>query len=136
MTGTFRVLVTGTRENSPLVEYMVHGWLDKLVAGDYVPQGRRIIVVHGACPTGVDFYADQWATSRQLDVERHPADWRQGKMAGPRRNTRMVETKPNWCLGFPGRGSRGTWDCLQKAVNAGIPTQIYVIQGFEGGTDA
>jgi len=34
----------------------------------------------------------------------------------------MVALGAKLCIGFPGPRSRGTWDCLEKATNAGIET--------------
>lgn len=125
----FRILVTGTRENSTFIEHMVRETLNVLVHSENVPQGRQVIIVHGQCPRGgVDYYADSWARENGFQPERHPADWKKhGKAAGPVRNTAMVASRIDYCVGFPAAGSRGTWDCLQKAVDAGIPTEVHVI---------
>jgi hypothetical protein len=41
----------------------------------------------------------------------------------------MVSLGADLCLGFPGPGSKGTWDCLRKAVDAGIPTRVRSLGG-------
>lgn len=129
MTKTFRILVTGTRLNSPLIRAVVWRTLDELVHGDLLPQGWPVVIVHGRCTKGgVDLDADQWAAERGFDREPHPADWkRHGRRAGPIRNAEMVATRPDYCIGFPAAGSQGTWVCLQKAVDAGIPTEVRVL---------
>lgn len=47
-----------------------------------------------------------------------PADWSLGKKAGPLRNQRMIDMKPDKLLRFP--GGRGTADCERRARAAGI----------------
>jgi hypothetical protein len=128
MIDTFRILVTGTRLNGELIREYVHTRLDAFVLDGAIPQGRPIAIVHGACPVGgVDWYADEWAKVHGHQTEPYPAERRYGRLLGPERNTRMVATRPDWCLGFPAAGSRGTWDCLEKAVNARIPTEVYMV---------
>jgi hypothetical protein len=102
----FRVLVTGARVVSP----------------------RVVVVVQGECPYGgVDLVAKKWAEgSPGVASEGHPAEWdRLGRRAGPVRNAHMVSLGADVCLAFPAKGSRGTWDCLQRAVDAGIPSHLY-----------
>lgn len=83
----------------------------------------HIVVVHGACPTGADLIADRWARSHGVLVEAHPAMWgKHGRDAGPIRNGLMVDLGAAVCLGFPAGASRGTRDCMRRAVAAGIPT--------------
>lgn len=108
-----RVLITGSRN-----------WTDKdwvwQVLDEMVEDGDTI--VHGACPTGADYFADLWCKERHIQVERHPADWdTYGKAAGPIRNQHMVAKGADVCVGFPMLGSRGSWDCLKRAEKAGIP---------------
>jgi hypothetical protein len=88
--------------------------------------GRTITVVHGACPTGADRHADQWARRRKVDVERYPADWkRYGKAAGFRRNQTMVDTRPDMLLAFIRANSLGATNTLVRAMAAGIPTWVW-----------
>lgn len=120
-----RILVTGTRENHEVIKRLVWHRLDELTAE--WPTHQKVIVVHGQCPKdGVDLFAHQWAASRGHTPEPHPADWHlHGKRAGMIRNAKMVNLGADYCVGFPAPGSKGTWDCLQKAVDAGIPTRVY-----------
>lgn len=124
-----RILVTGTRKNGAPIRERVFERLDSLVISEGFPLHRPIIVVHGKCPYGgVDKYADDWATDRGHMVERHPAAWaRYGKRAGGMRNQEMVDAGADYCIGFPAPGSRGTWDCLQRATDALIPVQVHPI---------
>jgi hypothetical protein len=87
--------------------------------------GMPIRVVHGACPTGADLTAADWATEHScayIEQERHPADWAShGHAAGPIRNAEMVKAGAVICLAFPHGDSRGTRGCMKLAADAGIP---------------
>lgn len=123
----YRILVTGTRENAAAYRDAVWTSLDS--ATFWITD--HVVVVHGDCPYGgVDKYAEEWSLSRPgASPEAHPAEIANGKIKGPERNSRMVALGADLCLGFPGPKSRGTWDCLKKAVDAGIPTQVVVLRG-------
>ena len=82
--------------------------------------------VHGACPSGVDWIVRDYCLRMGWMQDPHPADWeKHGKAAGPMRNQRMVDRGAGLCLAFPTAESRGTWDCIRRAVAAGIETRIY-----------
>jgi hypothetical protein len=118
-----RILITGGRKRRD-----VEG-----IAAAIAGVGRRhelhpqdITVVDGACPTGADRIAHEAAAEFGCATERYDADWdRHGKAAGGIRNQVMVDTKPDICLAFPDPDSRGTWDCVRRAREAGIPVEIY-----------
>lgn len=130
----YRILVTGWRhwpaELAWFVEYQLREEF-----GNRPAWNLPTVVVHGACPVGdggVDGIADRFARSlppgAAVAVEPYPADFAgRGPGAGPERNTRMVAAGAHVCLAFPGPGAghSGTWDCIRKAVNAGIPTRIW-----------
>lgn len=131
----FRVLVTGSRVTSAHEKAYVQSVIQDAFIADMLKNGRRpMVVVQGECPSGgVDLEARRWA-DRTLGVtsEGHPANWDQyGKSAGPLRNTLMVKLGADVCLAFPAPGSRGTWDCIRKAVDAGIPTRIYPLSAAD-----
>ena len=127
-----RILVTGSRDWEDL--NVVYRVLTTLVAthGLLRPIGPTVrsrydmtgwVIVHGACPTGADAFADAFARGNQIAVERHPADWeRHGKAAGPIRNREMVELGADLCLAFIRNRSRGASGCAALAEAAGIPT--------------
>ena len=82
--------------------------------------GLKLIVIHGACPTGADHWAEVWCRREGVEARRFPAQWNiLGRSAGPRRNQRMVtEGQPDLVLASP--GSRGTADTVRRASVAGV----------------
>lgn len=117
-----RILVTGSRDWTDR-EAIAHALLD---VRDQPRPGvpSRMVLVHGACPTGADAIADEWATAWGWEVERHPAEWEtHGRAAGPIRNQKMVDLGADVCLAFPLPGSRGTRHCMGAAERAGIPVR-------------
>jgi hypothetical protein len=140
---TYRVLVTGSRDwtNRRQVE-------DTLTTAGAlaIALGQRLVVVHGACPTGVDAIANEWAEwhrqrGQPFAVEPHPAqrhpteDFGPWPGAGPRRNAHMVQLGADACFAFIGlctssrcrrpepHGSHGATGCADLAEAAGIPTR-------------
>lgn len=87
---------------------------------------ERLVVVHG-CAVGADAYADRWVRKggHPLDVtaERHPPDWRQGRMAAWVRNRAMVRAGADVCLAFIRDGSNGATGTAEWAERAEIPVQ-------------
>lgn len=119
MSDRFRVLVTGSR---------TWDWPDVIedaLTDLYVTFGDTLTVVHGDCPAGADAIADFWCFERKVKVERHPADWSLGRSAGYLRNAEMVESRPDRCLAFIHKRSRGASHCADLAEYCGIPTTRY-----------
>ena len=117
---TFRVLVTGSREWDDTQELryaLIHATAPRLDSA---------VIVHGACPSGADAMAGEWASDYGVRVEEHPADWDgYGKAAGFRRNAEMVSLGADLCLAFykQGAGNKGTDHCASQAEKAGIPVR-------------
>lgn len=138
MSATYRVLVTGSRD-----------WADRRPIEDTltaagalaIASGQRLTIVHGACPTGADAIADEWAhwhrdRGRPFDIEPHRADehgpW---PACGPIRNRHMVSLGADACFAFIGpctsprcrrtdpHGSHGATGCADLAEAAGIPVR-------------
>ncbi|SFD13519.1 SLOG family protein [Streptomyces aidingensis] len=134
----FRLIITGSRD-----------WTDTAAIRDALDyamcyiQERRLVVVHGACPTGADRHADQLARQMRargmpVDIEPHPAvghpteDFGPWPGAGPRRNAHMIALGADACYAFirpcakrrcrhPGpHGSHGATGCADRAEAAGI----------------
>jgi hypothetical protein len=121
MTTPYRILVTGSRDWDDADAVVFH-----LEAATLDALGREVIIVHGACPSGADSIADQFARYYDLAVEAHPANWdRHGRSAGFRRNAEMVALGADVCLAFIKDGSRGATHCASAAEKAGIPVQRY-----------
>lgn len=132
-----RVLVTGSRQ-----------WTDYATIGEalrdqYIKYGP-FVIVHGACPEGVDAIASEWAkwakfVNSGCIEEHHPAAWKvDGRSAGPKRNQMMVDLGANVCLAFPTicpgdkhncprqqHYSHGTSHCMSAARRSGIPVENF-----------
>jgi YspA, cpYpsA-related SLOG family len=152
MAGSFRVLVTGSRDwgNSIMIRAELDAVCDAVLerpGGSLVP----CILVHGACPSGADAMVSAWCRDRAhalpwyLREEPHPADWRPDgvldKAAGFRRNAHMVSLGASVMLAFimpcadlkcrrPGaHGSHGASHCAQLAEASGILTRRFEDNG-------
>jgi hypothetical protein len=110
-----RLLVTGGRDyaDAATVAAVLDRALASLAPDDF------LALVHGAA-RGLDTLADQWGRGRdRVRVEPYPADWDgRGRAAGHERNARMVASRADFCIAFP--GGFGTADCLEQARRAGI----------------
>lgn len=127
MSKTPRLLITGSR---------VHQWTAYdsqallIAVRDIVDKTQKNpVIVHGGA-TGADTEAALHGQRLfNLQAEVHRADWKKyGRAAGPIRNKQMVELGADLCLAFPdhpkGEGSRGTWNCVDLAQQAGIPVLV------------
>jgi hypothetical protein len=115
-----RVIVTGSRD------WDCREFAEGVISGLIARHGKEnLLIIHGACPTGVDRAFDTAAWGAGVLVKRYPADWnRYGKSAGPKRNANMVHAGADLCLAFHPdlAASKGTADCVRKALRAGIDT--------------
>lgn len=90
---------------------------------------RLPIIIHSDCQ-GADRICGIIATSLGFEVRSRPANWSLGKCAGPIRNSEMVEELVQlqssgyhvYVLSFHDtlRASRGTKDCVSKALKRGL----------------
>ena len=120
---TYRILVTGERDWPS--EQQVHAALSSVIKR---LNTNDIVIVHGDCPTGADSFAQSFCELHKIPVERHPArDHGQWPACGPKRNAHMVSLGAWICLAF-WSGVKiqrsGTFDCLTRAVKAGIRVMI------------
>jgi hypothetical protein len=107
-----RVIVCGGRDfRSPAQVWRALDHIDAEVGITALMQG-------GA--KGVDTFAKEWAATRPA-IERFvcEADWATyGRSAGPRRNARMLEWKPDMVIAFP--GGHGTRNMVNQAKAADV----------------
>lgn len=113
------VLFTGSR-----------GWPYYLQVVEVAKQLQALLgqytIMHGAA-RGLDTFAGIAASVLGLAEDPNPANWDlYGKAAGPLRNTDMLRKKPVLVVAFWADQSRGTLDCIDKAVNKfRVPVIIY-----------
>jgi hypothetical protein len=109
-----RVLVCGGRDFSDVA--LLRDALTPLLGGE--PDGKLFIIAGGA--RGADTLAIEWARLRGCEYKEYPANWKKdGKIAGPVRNQRMLDDgKPDLVVAFP--GGRGTADMVRRARNDGF----------------
>lgn len=85
-----------------------------------IAEGEQIEIVSGACPTGADYYGEQYAKERGFSLRRFPADWQQyGKRAGAVRNRQMAQYGDALIAFWDGK-SKGTKIMIDEAQTAGI----------------
>ena len=113
----FRVLVTGGRAYPDGEAVFARLAACREEADQW---GLKLIVIHGACPTGADHWAALWCRRKGVEERRFPAQWDiWGRSAGPRRNQQMLdEGQPDLVLAFP--GGRGTADMVRRARAMGV----------------
>lgn len=76
-------------------------------------------LMQGGAP-GADRMASEWAATKP-EIQRYVchAEWdKYGKAAGPKRNARMLEWKPDLVVAFS--GGRGTANMIAQAEAAGV----------------
>jgi hypothetical protein len=110
-----KVLVCGSRE-----------WEDgRLVLQRLSGLHPGTTVIHGDC-RGADRIAARAAKMLNFEVIAVPADWSIGKSAGPIRNRKMLDMKPELVIAFHDdiENSKGTRDCVGEARRRGIPVEV------------
>lgn len=77
------------------------------------------LLIHGDA-RGADRLGEEWAKRRQIPYLGVPAKWDTlgNKVAGPERNGRMLQWKPDVVIAFP--GGNGTADMIEQASRAGV----------------
>lgn len=114
-----RILITGSRD------WTDYNAIAMSIVGEIESHLEDVVIVHGAAP-GADSLAGDFARAFNYTEERHPAQWEvHGKAAGPIRNQKMVDLGADVCLAFPLPQSRGTYDCMRRAEEAGIPVKVF-----------
>jgi hypothetical protein len=120
VTAPYRVLITGSRDWTDRDAI----WTALADTMSPLPHDVEPVIVHGACPSGADAIAHNWAVRYGATVEQHPANWQlNGKRAGFIRNAHMVNLGADLCLAFIKDGSRGASHTAALAEKAGIPVR-------------
>lgn len=87
---------------------------------DQLNKTMGISVLIEGCAEGADRFAEEWARSRHVQMEHYPANWKLGKSAGVRRNSRMLaDGEPEYVVAFD-KGSKGTADMVRKSREWGL----------------
>lgn len=115
----YRLLVSGSRL-----------WDNEFFLGMIIVKHRikhpDLIVVHGDCPKGADNAVKRVCNILGIPQDPFPADWNlYGKSAGFVRNKEMVDTRPDFGIFFIRGESKGTLNCLELAMKAGIKYRVY-----------
>lgn len=111
---TFRVIIAGSRYFCNYKKLVAK--CDAILANKINDPNCEVVVVSG-CAQGADKLGERYAWSRQLKVEKYPADWENlGKAAGPIRNEKMAQNA-DALIAFPlyGVHNRGTQDMIHRA---------------------
>lgn len=138
-----RVLVCGSRdwEEWQVVHAVLDGLWQTWSVTHACTGGGSFTVIHGGQSAvidgkrvGADYAAETWTSSPMHDPDTvtvlpFPAHWETyGRAAGPIRNQRMLdEGRPEVVWAFvtkPLPESRGTYDMVQQAWKAGVPTYV------------
>jgi YspA, cpYpsA-related SLOG family len=107
-----KIIVCGGRDFTNAA--FIWSWLDRLHE-----KGPITALMQGGA-RGVDTIASEWAATKP-GIARYvcKADWdKHGNAAGPIRNARMLEWKPDAVAAFP--GGRGTADMIAQALRAHV----------------
>tara|TARA_S200000501_G_C20623872_1_gene655809 strand:+ start:31 stop:405 length:375 start_codon:yes stop_codon:yes gene_type:complete len=113
---TFRLIVAGSRDINVSIGH-VFSALDQL---EY-----PVTHVVSGCARGGDRLGEHYAKSRNLVVDKFPADWnKHGRSAGYKRNEQMAEVADALFAIWDGK-SRGTQHMINIARTAGKPVHIY-----------
>lgn len=93
---------------------LIYDALDKTLA-----QHNKMILLHGATPTGAERIAASWARDRNVPQKPFKPDWDKHQRAAPfKRNDRMLEDLPQGVIVFPGTGIQD--NLADKARKLGI----------------
>lgn len=113
-----RLLVCGGRKYHDRV--LVYSVLDDHLRRTRLSH-KELVIIHGDS-SGADHLARDWARSRKVPIIPFPAKWREGRRAGPIRNTLMLkEGRPRKIIAFP--GGPGTADMVRQGLRAGVEVE-------------
>jgi hypothetical protein len=108
-------------------------WSDKHFIKDKMKDiDSSTIIIEGGCK-GVDKLSAEVAKEMGLTIKEYPADWTLGKKAGPIRNRKMLEEKPDevWAFHNNIEKSKGTKDMINAAKKKNIFIRIFKHSGIK-----
>ena len=121
------VIITGGRDfdNYEMVKetlnYLFGALAVKLIAGACSQGTLTYTRPDGTQVFGADGLAERYAAEFGYDFTPYPADWKKhGRSAGPIRNSEMIKSGAEVCIGFWDGKSKGTFDMMTKANKAGL----------------
>jgi YspA, cpYpsA-related SLOG family len=115
----YRLMVTGSRTWDDK-EVIVHEL--QFIAKKY----KNVVLVSGHA-VGADRLAEEVAIELGWAVEIHEPDWKlNGRSAGYKRNTAMLESGVQAVLAFHKDESTGTADAIRKAKERDVPTRVLI----------
>lgn len=117
------VAFSGSRMSSTLRRLMVNSCLITLME-----TFNKLQIQVGDCSTGVDSYVKNTCVQYGIPHQVLVADWSKGKKAGPLRNGEVIKGAHLLIAlkaDFGEGESKGTTDCIQQAMDAGIPVIVY-----------
>lgn len=89
-------------------------------------QNCHVIIISGHA-SGADSLGERYAQEHGLQCELHPADWSQGRKAGPIRNAEMASVADALIAFWDGQ-SRGTKSMIELAKSKGLSVRVVQIQ--------
>lgn len=119
-----KLLIAGSRT---ITDYQL---LAFYVQGVENVTGIDIDVIISGGARGIDTLAKEFALSNEIPFIEMKADWSQGKGAGFKRNTDMVEQCDGCIILWDGM-SNGTVDTAKKILNARKPLWMFTIDMSE-----
>jgi hypothetical protein len=118
-----RLIIAGSRNILPSVENLerIYRWLDEITAN------TKVDAVLDGGANGVDAIGSMWAYINKVPVEKYPADWSYGKIAGPMRNGKMADNADALALIWDGK-SKGSANMLYNAQQRGLKIRQLIIE--------
>lgn len=111
----------------------IHGiWPDEVVCGcggtDEEKAFKKEAEQSFASDQGVDLWGEYWADTNHVPIKRIPARWKkEGRPAGPKRNTKMAEYADELLLIWDGKSS-GSANMKKEMLKLGKPVHEVIIK--------
>lgn len=114
-----RVIIAGSRDFD---DYSV-----LVLKMDYFVQNLDNVTVISGCCSGADKLGERWAASRDFDIVRFPAKWKEyGRAAGPIRNEEMAKSATHLVVFWDGK-SKGTKSMIEFGRKYGLKTRVVMV---------